>query len=303
MPLVSVLITAYNREKYIAEAIESVLNSTFTDYEIIVVDDGSSDNTVQIANKYLKQDTRVKVYVNGKNIGQFANRNKAASLAVGKYLKYLDSDDKMQPMALSVMVNGMENADRAGMGIEYYAHSPFIKDDKLPVTLSSAEAYQSNFEGGGLLAPGPSSCIYAKEKFNAVGGFDESFGINTDVHLNLKIAAISDVVVLPIDLIFWRRHTEQVHEGQTDQFNMIKEKFDIYKDILLSNNNPVGESDKKFYYKIQQVLYARNLFKLFLFKGKITMFFKLVSPERVSFFQLVYAIIPIRLLKKVYNHV
>jgi glycosyltransferase involved in cell wall biosynthesis len=301
MPLVSVLITAYNREKYIAEAIESVLNSTFTDYEIIVVDDGSSDGTVGIANEYASKDSRIKVYINEKNLGQFANRNIAVSFAKGKYIKYLDSDDKMFPMALSIMVNGMEDAGMAGIGIEYSFHSPFINEHKLPVVLSSAEAYKSNFEGGGLLAAGPSSCIYDREKFNEVSGFDESFGINTDVHLNLKIAAISNVVVLPQNLVFWRRHNDQVHEGQTDQFNMLKEKFYIYKDILFSKNNPTGESGKKLYYKIQQVLYARNLFKLFLFKGKIGMFFKLLSKDRVSFFQLGYAFIPVQLLKKVYK--
>ena len=301
MPLVSVLITAYNREKYIAEAIESVLNSTFTDYEIIVLDDCSADNTLQIAKEYAIKDSRVIVHANKKNLGQFANRNKITSFATGKYIKYLDSDDKVLPMALSIMVSGMEDAPSAGIGIEYYAPSPFIKGDNLPVTLSPVQAYKSNFEGGGLLTPGPSACIYTKEKFDAVGGFDESFGINTDVHLNLKIAAISEVVVLPIDLVYWRTHNEQVHGEQVNQFKMLKEKFDINKDILFSKNNPTGESNKKYYYKIQQILYTRNLFKLFLFKGKIKMFFKLLSSDRVSFLQLWYALIPIGMLKKIYK--
>ena len=63
-PLVSVLMTAYNREKYIAEAIESVLASTYTNFELIIVDDCSTDKTVEIAKSYEVKDNRIKVYIN-----------------------------------------------------------------------------------------------------------------------------------------------------------------------------------------------------------------------------------------------
>lgn len=65
-PLLSVLMTAFNREKYIAEAIESVLASTYTNFELIIVDDCSKDNTVNIAKSYEQKDQRVKVYINEK---------------------------------------------------------------------------------------------------------------------------------------------------------------------------------------------------------------------------------------------
>src|SRR5664279_4015758 len=92
-PLVSVLMTAYNREKYIAEAIESVLSSTYTNFELIIVDDGSKDNTVNIARRYELQDSRIKVYINTTNLGDYPNRNHAAGFAIGKYIKYIDADD------------------------------------------------------------------------------------------------------------------------------------------------------------------------------------------------------------------
>ena len=74
--LVSVLMTSFNREKYIAEAIESVLASTYKDFELIIVDDCSKDNTVGIAKKYEELDSRVKVYINEVNLGDYPNRNK-----------------------------------------------------------------------------------------------------------------------------------------------------------------------------------------------------------------------------------
>ena len=82
--------TAYDREKYIGEAIESILFSSFSDFELIIVDDGSIDQTVSIARHYEAKDVRVKLFVNDKNQGQFANRNIAASYATGKYIKYVD---------------------------------------------------------------------------------------------------------------------------------------------------------------------------------------------------------------------
>ena len=84
----SVLMTAYNRELYIAEAIESVLASTYQDFELIIVDDGSKDKTVAIAKKYESKDSRVKVFVNEQNLGDYPNRNKAASFASGKDIKH-----------------------------------------------------------------------------------------------------------------------------------------------------------------------------------------------------------------------
>src|SRR5579875_2494307 len=115
--LVSVLMNAYNREDYIAAAIESVLASIYPQLELIIVDDCSKDSTVAIAKSYEAKDARVKVYVNEKNLGDYPNRNKAASYAQGKYIKYLDSDDIMYPHCLEVMVSSMEQFPEAGFGL------------------------------------------------------------------------------------------------------------------------------------------------------------------------------------------
>src|SRR5690349_18425307 len=112
-PLVSVLMTSYNREKYIAEAIESVLASSYKNFELIIVDDCSRDKTVAIAKEYAAKDGRVKVFVNEKNLGDYPNRNQAASYAKGKYIKFLDADDLIYHYGLDVMVNYMERFPQA----------------------------------------------------------------------------------------------------------------------------------------------------------------------------------------------
>src|SRR5262249_30288951 len=102
-PPVSVVMTAYNREDLIAASIDSVLAQTFADFELVIVDDCSSDGTAEIARAYERTDARVRVVVNEQNLGDYPNRNRAASLVRGSLFKYHDSDDLMYPHCLAVM--------------------------------------------------------------------------------------------------------------------------------------------------------------------------------------------------------
>src|SRR5471032_1502742 len=116
-PTVSVLMTAYNREDYIAAAIESVLAQTFTDFELIICDDQSVDRTVEIASGYAQQDPRVRLVRNDRNLGDYGNRRQAAALARGSFLKYHDSDDVMYPHCLAAMVTPLMNELRASFAL------------------------------------------------------------------------------------------------------------------------------------------------------------------------------------------
>ena len=103
-PLVSVLLTAYNREAYLAASIESVLAQSCGDFELIITDDRSSDGTLEIAREYERKDRRIHVHANERNLGDYGNRNFAASLASAEFLKFHDSDDVMYPHCLEVMI-------------------------------------------------------------------------------------------------------------------------------------------------------------------------------------------------------
>ncbi len=94
MPKVSVLIPTYNMACFLDEAIESVLTQTFEDFELIVMDNASTDNTEDIVNKYLG-DVRVKYFRNNLNVGMTKNWNKCLLVANGKYIKFLNADDKL----------------------------------------------------------------------------------------------------------------------------------------------------------------------------------------------------------------
>jgi glycosyltransferase involved in cell wall biosynthesis len=201
--MVSVLMTAYNREKYIAEAIESVLASCFKDFELIIVDDCSKDHTVEIARRYTS-DPRVQVHVNEKNLGDYPNRNRAASFARGKYLKYLDSDDVIYPHGLEVMVSSMERFPEAVLGL---IRSP-RRDAPDPEQISPKEAYVEHFLKGGFLDAGPSGTIIQTSAFHALGGFSGKRFVG-DTEMWLRLAARWPVVRLVQGLVWWRQHEQQ----------------------------------------------------------------------------------------------
>lgn len=103
-PKVSILIPVFNRENYISECIQSALNQTFTDFEVVVVDNASDDGTWEICRQFAAIDPRVRIFRNESNIGPVRNWMRCAQEARGKYSKVLFSDDYLEPNCLSVMV-------------------------------------------------------------------------------------------------------------------------------------------------------------------------------------------------------
>ena len=97
MPTVSICLPVYNGERFLREAIESVLAQTYEDYELLISDDLSQDSSLEIAHSYAKRDTRIIVSSNPKNLGLFANYNACQKLASGKYIKPFAQDDSTCP--------------------------------------------------------------------------------------------------------------------------------------------------------------------------------------------------------------
>ena len=112
-PKVSILIPVYNREKYIAECIESALAQTFTDFEVVVVDNASDDQTWAICQRFATQDRRVRAFRNDTNVGPVRNWQRCVEEARGEFSKILFSDDCLEPNCLSRMVPKLVDPDVA----------------------------------------------------------------------------------------------------------------------------------------------------------------------------------------------
>ncbi len=94
-PIVSIIIPVYNREQLLKQCVDSVLCQTLGDFEVIIIDDCSSDNTLNVAREYSAKDSRITVLHNEKNVGPAVSRNRAFAIATGKYIMMLDSDDTL----------------------------------------------------------------------------------------------------------------------------------------------------------------------------------------------------------------
>jgi glycosyltransferase involved in cell wall biosynthesis len=195
--------TAYNRQDFIAEAIESVLAQTFTDFELIIVDDCSKDCTVEIARSYAARDPRVQVHVNERNLGDYPNRNRAAEFATGEFIKYHDSDDLMYPHCLAIMTGALEAYPEASVAL-----SKEWEGGPLPMLLTPRLCYEREFHGYGMFSLGPPSAMFRRERFAEFGYF-ELVGPHSDLALWLRMCKTENVLLIRSGLYWYRVHAGQ----------------------------------------------------------------------------------------------
>ncbi len=247
MPIVSVLMTSFNRAAFIGEAIESVLSSHLTDFELIICDDCSTDETVSIAKKYASNDARIRVIEHTDNIGDYPNRNRAASYAKGKYIKYLDSDDAMYPHTLQFMVTCMERFPEAGFGLSSIPEA----GRTYPVLLQPRETYLEHFYGFGHFDRAPASAIIKKSAFDQVGGFSGKRMIG-DYEMWFKLGRSFPMVKFTRELV-WTRH----HAGQEFQSAYAKQYPILRQEVLdaamSASNCPLNRNEiERIYRKLKR---------------------------------------------------
>ena len=240
-PSVSVLVTVYNRERYIAPCIDSILASSWQDFEVIVVDDASTDGSREIAAAYADRDPRVKLFTNPDNLGDYPNRAKAASLASAPLLKYLDSDDIIYPHGLGAMMDAMRAYPDAALGL---SHSRPEEEQPYPWQLSSVEAWRKEFLGEGAMGSGPSGAIFRAAPFREVGGF-RNWGVLNDTDLWYRMSARWPVVLMAPGLVWWRRHVGQEFHGDEAALTYLTKGFELASESLASPGNPLTEAETR----------------------------------------------------------
>ena len=241
-PRVSVLITAYNREEYVGQAIESALGSRFSDIEVIVADDCSTDATWQLAQKYFS-DPRVRLFRNDRNLGDNANRNRAAAEGRGEFLKYLDSDDVLYPHALDVFVGAMDAFPDAAFGLSEAPNG----ERPYPQFLSPREAYTLHFFEADLFGRSPGSSIIRADAFRAVGGFGafKGRGQMGDLDLWLRLAKQFGMLRLPRDLVWDRQHRNQESTVSLRfPFKRAREERELMRLALHSPDSPLDKLER-----------------------------------------------------------
>jgi glycosyltransferase involved in cell wall biosynthesis len=186
MPLISVIIPVYNGEKTIQETVQSVLNQTFTDFELIVINDGSQDSTLEIVSSF--QDSRIKVF-SFTNGGLPVSRNRGIALANGEYISFLDADDLWTPDKLAGQLAVLETNPQAAVA---YSWTDCIDESGQFLRQSAYATAQGNVQANLLLAnfiSSGSNVLVRKQALMDIGGFDETLSNCQDWDLWLRLSA------------------------------------------------------------------------------------------------------------------
>lgn len=185
MPIVSIIICTYNRKKLLSRAIDSVLKQNLSDFELIILDDASTDQTKSLIDSF--SDSRIKYFKNNVNLGIVKSRNKACNIASAKYIAMLDSDDWwLKEDKLERQISLLESNPEIGVVgtgiVSYDENNNFIKEtlfSKTNTGISKKILIKNQFN--------QSSVVFRKDAYLAAGGYDESLSVCEDFDLWLKI--------------------------------------------------------------------------------------------------------------------
>lgn len=234
IPLISVIMTTYNHEKYIAEAIQSILVQTFSDFELVIVNDGSIDRTGEIITSF--QDKRI-VYIYQENMGPSASANTAIKNAKGKYIALMSGDDVCYPERLERQI---EEYDRKGAKL-LFSLCDFIDDDSRLLTENNylTEAFNKThnsrvetlkvffYSGNYLCAP---SAFFERKMINEIGLFDIRLLQLQDFDFWVKALLKGyDIHHIPEKLIKYRIRNNKENLGSPRKDSIIRSRFELKK--------------------------------------------------------------------------
>jgi glycosyltransferase involved in cell wall biosynthesis len=231
---ISICLPVYNGEEFLEQAIESVLAQTHHDFELLIADDRSSDQSVNLVERYAQKDPRIIRWTNEKNTGIFANYNECLKRASGEYIKLFAQDDVLEPTCvekLAAVLNGHKNVsivscartvidnDGRGSGIER-----FFDQDTSITGVKVIKDYVRTFV---YRVGTPCQVMFRKEFMST--GFDSGFYLSGDIEYFLRILEHGDFYYLSEPLVKFRRHPGSVTVGALRDLSFFSDPFRIAK--------------------------------------------------------------------------
>lgn len=213
-PLFSILIANYNNGKFFQDCYNSIMEQTYPHWEVIIVDDASTDNSVAIIKKIIGEDTRFKVYENPENKGCGFTKRKCAELATGELCAFLDPDDAITTEALELMVAEHEKHPEASM---IYS-KPYFCDENLRIeTIRASKQVENNdpfyFDFEGYLY---AFLSYKKDFYQKTQGIDSYLKRAVDRDLVLKLYEVGPAFLMDKALYLYRIHNGGISTNQNE---------------------------------------------------------------------------------------
>ncbi|MEE1154236.1 MAG: glycosyltransferase family 2 protein [Acutalibacteraceae bacterium] len=238
--LISVVLPVYNGEKYLRESIDSVIAQTYQNWELLIVDDCSTDSTALIAKEYAEKDSRIHYYLNEKNLRLPRNLNRGFSLAKGDYLTWTSDDNKYRPTALEKMLKAIKESDNAQFA---FASCRIIDGDGKPYEyIMVSEKGKDCIVGSDCVG----ACfMYTREVYETVGDYDYELELVEDFDYWQRVFMKFPTVAIEEILYDYRLHDGNLtNTMRKDKFNRNLEK------MLLKNISGFGKlsGKQKYYY-------------------------------------------------------
>lgn len=243
-PIVSVIIPTYNRANLLSRAIKSALSQTFQDFELIIVDDGSTDNTKEVVEKFKKKDNRVKYIWQENSGGPASPKNKGIKASKGEYIAFLDDDDEWFPEKIEKQLEIFENSKDKNIGIvacnalDVFEDSKTIKEYKIKET--KEEKYLPMILNGCLIHSS-SSVVVKKNIFKKVGYFDKKLKTADDYDMWIKILSKYNFDFYPHPLFKYYIHGKNISFNES--ISLKKEQ----KCIILKKHKDLYDKYPKIY--------------------------------------------------------
>lgn len=209
-PVVSVIVPTFNRAWIVKNAIDSILSQDFHFFEIIIVDDGSSDNTSELLAAYHRDDIRI---IRQTNLGVSAARNRGVAASIGQYIAFLDSDDMWMPNKLSVQLEFFRTHPKARIcqTEEIWIRNGIRVNPKKRHKKPCGMIFEPSLD---LCLVSPSAVMMKRSLFKEMDGFDESLRVCEDYDLWLRISCKYPVYLIDIPLIIKRGgHNDQISKA------------------------------------------------------------------------------------------
>lgn len=226
MALLTVYITNYNYDRYIRKAIESVFQQSFQDFELLIIDDGSTDNSRNIIEEYADLPNVRVIYQQNKGLN--ITNNIALQLARGRYIMRLDADDYLKVDALEKMVEVLESD--SGIGLVF---PDYYLVDKEEQVLAEIKRHDFGKEVSLLDQPAHGACTMIRTEFlRHVGGYDEAYSCQDGYELWIKFATKYPVTNIREPLFFYRQHGENL---TTNEERILDTRRTIKRDFISKN--------------------------------------------------------------------
>src|SRR6185369_13429688 len=231
-PKVTISIPAYNYAHYLPDAIESVLNQSFSDFELLVIDNCSTDNTREVVEAYIAHDKRVRYICNESNIGLVGNLNRSLSHARGEYVKILCADDLLESTCLEKMVLILDSNPNVSL---VASRRMLVNGELKPITSVGYSHREGIFRGvdvinrcliNGNLIGEPSAVLFRRNQSSR--GFNIEYMQMIDVEMWFYLLSQGDFAYIPENLCFLRQHEGQGTKDSLKTFAYLPEENRLF---------------------------------------------------------------------------